>query len=152
MSELSADTALIGPWVFAQINKPWHPVGKEALGLVRDGEVLAGVVFEDYTGVAVSVHIAIGDKHAPVRQLFIAACEYAYNQLGVNKVVGLVSTANLAALSLDLRIGFTPEAIIKGIYPDGDLVILSMSKEDCRWLRRPKEVKNGQQSEDSEAA
>lgn len=151
MTELSNDVALIGPWVFEKIGKPWHPFGREALGLVRDGVPLAGVVFEDYTGSAVSLHVVIEDKHVPVRQLFIAVAEYAFNQLGVKKVLGLVPSTNLAALSLDIRLGFEPEAVIKDVYPDADLVVLSLPRDKCRWLRRAG-VPHGKERQDPEAA
>lgn len=149
---LSGDTELIGAWVFEQIGKPWHPWGRHAIGLVSDtNDVLAGVVFEDYTGACVSLHIAIAHPNVPLRKLITATAEYAFNQLGVKKVIGLVPSDNKAALALDLRLGFSPEAILKGIYPTADLVVLSMTREECRFLR-PSGVHNGEKGQGSEGS
>jgi len=136
MIGLSSDKDLIGPWVFHRIQKTWGPEGREVIGLVKDDEVLAGVVFEDYTGAAMAVHIAVSHENVPLRKFLIAVADYAFNQMAVDKLIGLVPSTNTPALGFDLRLGFKPEAVIKGVYPDGDLVILSLTKEDCRFLPR----------------
>jgi RimJ/RimL family protein N-acetyltransferase len=134
---LSFDKDLVGSWVFNQVGKCWGPEGREAIGLVRDGEVLAGVVFEDYTGVAIQAHIAISSPRVPFRKLLSAAAGYAFNQLRVEKILGMVPSSNKAALKMDLRIGFRPEAVIKGVFKDADLVIMSMAREDCSFIPKP---------------
>ena len=138
--ELSVDKDLIGPWVFRRIQKVWSPAGREVVGLVRDGEPLAGIVFEDNTGVCMTCHIAIAHEHVPLRKLLVAAADYAYNQSGVHKLIGMVRSTNLPALKFDIRIGFKPEAILKDVYPDGDLVVLSMTRDDCKFVPRPRQV------------
>jgi hypothetical protein len=131
---LSFDKDLIGPWVFKQIGKPWGPEGREAIGLVRGTEVLGGVVFEDYTGVCIQAHIALSSARVPCRKLLSAAAGYAFNQMGVQKILGVVRSTNLPALKMDMRIGFKPEAVIKGVFEDGDMVIMSMTREDCSFI------------------
>ena len=132
--ELSTDKHLIGPWVFRRVQKTWAPEGREVVGLVKGEEVLGGMVFEDYTGACMSVHMALAHEHVPVRKLLIACAQYAYNDMGVHKLLGLVRASNLPALKFDLRIGFKAEAIIKDVYPDGDLVVLSMTRDDCKFV------------------
>lgn len=134
MIELSDNKDLIGPWVFNQVNKAWAPEGREALGLVRGEEVLAGVVFEDCTLKSVVAHLAIRHKNVPFRKLIYGTFYYAFIDLGVDKVLGFVNSANKAALKTDLRLGFRPEAIVEGVFPNGDLVIMVMNRSDCRWI------------------
>ena len=132
--ELTADKDLVGPWVFAQLDKAWAPEGREVLGLVRGTEVLAGVVFEDYTMKAVVVHMAVRHKNVPLKRFIPAVFHYAFIDLGVDKMVGFVNSANKAALKTDLRLGFRPEAIVEEVFPNGDLVIMVMNRSECRWI------------------
>lgn len=138
MIELTFDKDLIGPWVFRRVAKVWGPEGREAVGLVgEDGIPVAGIVFEDYTGQggSVSLHISIDNPNIPIRNLLVTAASYCFDQMGVNKVVGLIPSNNVDALRFDMRLGFKPEAVLKDIYPDGDLVILTMYKHECRFYR-----------------
>ena len=139
---ISFDKDLIGPWVFHRVGKPWGPEGREVVGLVKDGEVLGGVVFEDYTGVCIQAHIALASPRVPFRKLLACAAGYAFNQLGVNKIIGVVKSSNLAALKMDLRIGFKPEAIIKDVFEDADMVIMSMVRGDCSFIPEPPTTEN----------
>lgn len=132
--ELSIDKDLVGPWVFSQINKAWAPEGREVVGLVRGEEVLAGVVFEDCTLKSVVAHMAIKHPHVPLKRFVPAVFHYAFIDLGVDKMLGFVSSANKAALKTDLRLGFRPEAIVEGVFPNGDLVIMVMNRSTCRWI------------------
>jgi len=133
---LSTDKNLIGPWVFNRINKTWAPQGREAIGLVRGDEVLGGVVFEDWNLKSVSAHMAWADPSVSARRLILAVFHYAFIDLGAEKVVGCVNSANKAALKTDLRLGFRPEAVIEGVFPDGDLVIVVMDRSACPWIPR----------------
>jgi hypothetical protein len=44
----------------------------------------------------------------------------------------------LKALDFNRKLGFIEEARIAGVFRDADLVIMSMRREDCRWLTRGK--------------
>ena len=61
--------------------------------------------------------------------------DYPFNQLGVKKLIGQVPSSNLKALEFDKKLGFKEEARISDVFPDGDLIVLSMRREDCRWLK-----------------
>jgi hypothetical protein len=39
-------------------------------------------------------------------------------------------------LDFNTKLGFIEEARITGVFRDADLVIMSMRREDCRWLKR----------------
>ena len=140
--DISFDTDLVGPFVFNNVFKKWGPEGRTAIGVVDGDQVLAGMVFEDYSGPggSITVHVAISHPHVPLRKLLVTCAVYAFNQLAVNKVIGLVPSTNTSALKFDLRVGFKPEAIIPGAFPDGDLVILTLVREDCWYLPKTKQA------------
>ena len=135
MIEISSDKYLIGPWVFGQVGKPWHPEGREAIGIVRDEAVLAGTVIEDYTGVSAQMHVAVAHPHVPLRKFVVAGFNYVFNYLDCRQVLGSVKSSNLKALKFDLRLGFEAIAVIPNVYPDNvDMIILRMERSRCPWI------------------
>lgn len=140
--KISFDKHTIGPFVFRNAHKAWGPEGREAIGLVDGDRVLAGVVFEDYSGPGGSVclHVAVAHPNVPLRKLITTCFMYAFNQLAVEKLIGLVPSTNKEALTFDVKLGFKPEAVIEGAFPDGDLVVLTMNREQCRYLPKAKKA------------
>lgn len=134
MIQLSGDKAIVGPWVFARIGKFWHPAGREAIGLLRDGECIAGTVIEDFTGASAQMHVAVAHPNVPLRRLVVAAFNYVFVQQGCQQVLGFVNSSNRAALNFDVRLGFEAIAIVPKVWPDGDLVVLRMERKACRWI------------------
>jgi RimJ/RimL family protein N-acetyltransferase len=74
------------------------------------------------------------------RDLLWIAFHYPFVQLGYKKVFARVHVANTDALKLNLHLGFKEATRLTGVYPmierpdDGDLVIMEMTREECRWL------------------
>jgi hypothetical protein len=65
--------------------------------------------------------------------------DYPFNQLKVKKVAGAINSSKKELLDFDLRLGFKEEGRIRGAYPDGDMIIMTMAREECRWLKlKPK--------------
>ena len=114
----------------------WTPVGKSAIGSVADnGEVLWAAIYDHYEHSSIQVHIAIDDPKVVTRQAIRAVFEYPFLQLGVKKLLGVVNSENTRALTFDMRLGFQVEAVISDVYDRGDMYILSMTQEQCHWLR-----------------
>jgi len=123
----------IAQWVCAAANVQFTP-GMPALGCIVDGVPVAGVVYTDYTGTSIGIHSRCDDRKKITREFFWAIFDYPFNQLGVKRLTGLVSTANLEAQRVDEHLGFVEEARLAGYFADGDAIIYRMWKEDCRWL------------------
>ena len=98
----------------------------------NDG-LLGGVVYTNYTGRSVQMHMAGEPGWGSVKMLWIAF-DYPFNQLGVEKVIGLVAAADEKVLDYDRRLGFTEIARVPDIVPTGDLCVLSMMRSECKWL------------------
>jgi RimJ/RimL family protein N-acetyltransferase len=115
----------------------WFPEGKSALGeLNDDGTPKWAAVYDHYEeGGSIQIHIAIDNPKYVTRQAICACFEYAFYQLGVKKVLGIVNSENERALTFDMRLGFKLEAIIEGVYKMGNMYVLSMTRQQCRWLR-----------------
>ena len=135
--DLSSDVGVLGPWAWKLMGSGlWSPVGKSALGSITDkGDVLWAAIYDHYEGGSIQVHIAIDDPKVVTRQAIQAVFEYPFCQLGVKKLLGVVNSENTRALTFDMRLGFQVEAVISDAYDRGDMYILSMTQEQCHWLR-----------------
>jgi RimJ/RimL family protein N-acetyltransferase len=105
----------------------------------RGGTLLGGVVYKDWTGLggSIAVHVA-GLRDRWVNRALLFVCfDYPFNQLQVKKIFGQISSRNRVAYEAAKHLGFVEEARIRDVYPDGDMVLLSMTREQCRFLEMP---------------
>lgn len=126
----------IGQWVCARVGGRFDPSMATAIGLEKDGVLVAGVMFDNFNGRSISMHVAGEGGHWMTREYARACFGYAFNQLKVNKVIGLVDSSNQAARRYDEHLGFQLEATITGAGKVGDMLIFSMTPEQCRWIGR----------------
>jgi hypothetical protein len=103
--------------------------------LTGDGKLAGGFVFTNYTKVAIQMHMAGFVPGWCSPELLVLAFDYPFNRLKVQRVIGTVPSTNLKALDQDLRVGWKEIARIEGAVEGGDMVVLSMSREQCKWLR-----------------
>jgi hypothetical protein len=138
--ELSKDKDLIGPWVCNKANADWFPGGREVLGLVRNDEVLAGIIFENYTGPSITLHISVDNPHVPLKKLLIAASRYVFRQLGCYKAIATVPSPNNKSINFVTKFGFKLEAIIEGAVLGGDLLIFTLTEEEAGAAHESRKV------------
>jgi RimJ/RimL family protein N-acetyltransferase len=100
------------------------------------GTLLGGVTFSSYTGEhgSVMVHAAGFAPGWCSRDMLWATFDYAFNHLKCKVALAVINSKNKKALAFNKRVGFTVKAIIEDVYPDGDMLILVMPIERCRWL------------------
>ncbi len=103
-----------------------------------EGNLLGGVIYQNYVaGGSITLHVASWHPRWLTHDLLWAIFAYPFVQLKVQKCLGFVPSTNEHALKFDLKIGFHEEHRIRDAVPGGDLVVLSMRKEQCRWLTGP---------------
>jgi RimJ/RimL family protein N-acetyltransferase len=103
---------------------------------VSDENVIDAVcVFDNWTFTAVQTHIWMANPFV-IREGFLnQIAEYAFNQCGMQMLIGLVNSDNQKALGFDKHIGFKELLVIPdGFAPGVDQHILQLRREDCRWL------------------
>ena len=129
----------VAEWVAAQTDCSAHAwAGYVCVGLEKSGALVAGVVLESYNGRNANIHVAGVGKHWLSRNLLTTIFHYAFNHLKLKRLTGLVPASNVAALDFDRHIGFELEYVMPDGAKDGDLCILVMRPEQCRYL--PNEV------------
>lgn len=130
------DRERVAEWVAEQIGMggkwgTYAAIGQEDAA----GHLVVGMVLEGATKTNAFMHVAITDKAKLHRGMVRACFDYAFNQLGLERVTGLVDAGNEAALRFDQHLGFEYEATIpKG--NGGDVIQLVMYKHQCRWIKR----------------
>jgi RimJ/RimL family protein N-acetyltransferase len=129
------DKDWISQWVMARTGDDFPMGCQAALGAVDENDsIVAGVIYDHYTGPCVTATIAVEHKHLP-RQLIRAMFAYPFIQMMVEKVIVYINSANEASFNLAQRLGFVTEATVKNVYEDGDMLVLSLYKRDCIWLK-----------------
>lgn len=133
----------VGRWMQERGAGDWRE-GAKCIGLEKDGRLIAGVMCDWWNGASIYMHVAGEGKRWLDREFLWFAFHYPFEQLKCNVVIGLVSSANEAALRFDRHLGFVESARIKHACPDGDLVVLTITKDQAsRWLKL-KEAQNFQ--------
>jgi RimJ/RimL family protein N-acetyltransferase len=102
--------------------------------LDADGALVGGVVYREYHVASIQAHFAIMQPGKLSRKAIWAAFHYPFVQLGVNKILARIPTSNAKSIHLAERLGFVREALVPGVYPDASQLILSLSRENCRWI------------------
>jgi hypothetical protein len=114
-----------------------HPLPEETvcIGQEIDGNLVAVVGFCSFMPNACQMHVAaVSEVNWMNRDLLWAAFDYPFNVLGVKVILGQICGSNEDALRLNRHLGFKVIAEIPDAHIDGDLVIMAMRREDCRWL------------------
>ena len=116
---------------------PMQPVGgMKGLGLERDGELVAGVLYEGFNGQNVWMHVAGRPGSRWMTRDYLRYCfSYPFEEMKVNRVSGYVNASNLEARRLDEHLGFETEAELKGAAPDGgDVILYVLWRAKCRFI------------------
>ena len=139
---LTFDFLRVAQFVSALTECTIPPSGGAAIGLLRDDELVAGVLYEDFTGSSITATIAVAPGAVLTREFTQAIFTYPFMQLGCGKMLALIHENNWRSHRLVKHMGFKVEAVIADYYPDGALNICTMTKADCRWLEKEHGEKN----------
>lgn len=135
--EILFNSPKVSEWVSDRaLGRVLPPSIVTSIGVIRDGMIVGGVIFQDYTGRdgSVKIHVASIDKRWITPDMLWVTFDYPFNQLGVRKLIGEVPSYNHMAIKFDEKVGFKKIATIEGVFPNGDLLVYEMKREDCRWL------------------
>jgi RimJ/RimL family protein N-acetyltransferase len=115
----------------------YNPVVDQCISCVNaKDQLLGGVIYKDYTGPggSITAHTAGFNKRWVNEEMLWVCFDYPFNQLKVKKMWGQVPASNQKALKFNKSLGFEVEQVIKDVYPDGDMNLMSMYREQCRYL------------------
>lgn len=125
-------TPEIGHWAAERLGMGFHEQRSRALGLVKDGKIIAGVIYENWNRRSIMVHMVAEGR---LNRAFISAIfHYAYRVCAVEKVLCPVTSSNTQSRRLVQHMGFCEEARLQDCHPDGDIVLYTLKRDDCRFL------------------
>lgn len=125
---------IVGPWVCSLSGGTWIKGRGTALGLVRDNQIIAGVLYEDWNGANVNVHIAANGVNWLNREFLRVMFDYPFRQLGCNRLTSVTYSGNHASLRFQKHLGFEHEAVLREAHPTGDLIVMAMHRDKCKWF------------------
>ena len=123
----------VGRWVCSRMGASFHVGGAQAIGCERDFKLIAGAIFENWTGRSMTVHWAIDDRIP--KEFLYAIADYSFNGCGIEKLIAPVDTGNIVMTKLAFKLGFTREAMIRNAGKVGDIALFTMPKKNCRFLK-----------------
>ena len=104
-----------------------------AIGDVKDGVLIAGFAFENWNSNNLWGHSRI--DASPGKQFWIETADYIFNQCGVKRFSATVEASNKEAIKLNLHIGFEIDAVLKDAGKTGDLLVMVLWRDKCRFLK-----------------
>lgn len=122
-----------GVWTAARVGTAFAPETDIAIGLLRHGDFVAGVIYEDWNGKSIVAHIAVSRRMTPF--YLWAIFDYPFNVCGAHKVVCPIPANNARSIKLATKMGFTEEARLKDACEAGDILLFTLTKTDCRFLK-----------------
>jgi len=133
-------TSIVCPWVSERTETPINS-GATGIGLVQGGKLVAGVMYDRYTGRSIMATIAI-DNLLPSKEFWKVIFDYPFNQLAVEKILVTISSGNKQSIRLAWKLGFRLVGVIDDIYDDGDMLIGVLYKHECKWLEKHHGIKS----------
>lgn len=128
----------IGPGVVEWVAKKTNDFGNfgcaVGIGWLHDGEIVAGVAYNEFNGPNINAHIAV-DR--PLTRAFVKIIfDYPFNKAKVDRVTCLIGEDNTKSRKLCQHFGFHEEARLAGAHPGGDLIIYRLWRNECKWLEK----------------
>lgn len=108
------------PYIWSKLEATIH--------LERHGQLVAAAGYTDYiAGASISGHIVAQRLN---RAFVEAILFYPFGQLGVRRLSALIPGSNARVKRFVEHIGFTHEATLKHIFPNDDLLVYRLLREE----------------------
>lgn len=121
---------------FAERAKIDCPKETMCIGQEKDGELIAVLAYSGFTENLCQIHVESTDVLWLTRELIFALFDYPFNKVGVKVILAPICKDNIKSLNLCRKLGFEKVAEIPYAHPDGDLVVMSMKRNQCKWLQQ----------------
>lgn len=128
------DADVVGPWVCSKVGHQWARDSATAIGrLDANGNLLAGVLYDNWNGANIMQHIAAEGNWATPWFLGMIF-HYPFVKLKAKRTTAGVCSTNKKCLSLVQSMGFEYEGKLTRGTPKGDLLVFVMWPEKCKYL------------------
>lgn len=122
-------------WAAGKIGIAAFRPDARAIGLERNGSLIAAAVYDTFSPGTCLMHIASdGSGRWLTKDFLFRMFAYPFLQCGFRRVTGLISASNTASLTFARHIGFRDEGVLREEAPDGDVIVLGMLRRECKWI------------------
>ena len=105
------------------------------IGVVRDGQIVAGVVYSNFREGNIEATLAITDKRWASRAVLKGLFMYPFKQLGCRRITCVIPADNTASVKLCTKLGFRIEGRCRQVFGPVDGIICGMIAADCKWIQ-----------------
>jgi RimJ/RimL family protein N-acetyltransferase len=105
-----------------------------AIGVEKDGELVAGCVYNEFRGHSIHVSIASTTPRWATRSTLAAFFGYPFEQLQVKRLTAYTGKSMQSVRDFLERLGFKPEGCVRDGFADDDCMVYGMLRNECRWI------------------
>lgn len=134
-----------GNQVMQAMDSLFSPVTMQVISRSENGKFMGGIVYENYTGKggSILVHIASTSRHWINKDMLFIMFDYPFVQLDCKQAFAQVKASNEDCLKFCRSIGWQEVITLEGVFPDDDMILLRLRREDCRFLNlRPRTIRS----------
>lgn len=127
------EDAAIRAWVGARVGMP--AIEGAAIGVARGRRLVAGVVYNGFTGRDVQVTCAADTPTWPTPDVLAGLLAYPFLQLGCARITCATELANRRVQRFLAHLGFRREGVLRDWFDTGDAAVYGLLRRDAaRWL------------------
>ena len=132
MIEIITDKLALSRWYRHEVGESGEDRRCVAVGLKRDGKIVAAAIFRHFFWPDIEIHFAINGLATEeyTREVF----KYPFIEAGALHITAPIPASNHKCIRLAEHLGFVQEGIKRNAHKDGDLLLYGMTKEECQWL------------------
>ena len=121
----------VGRWMHQHGAGQWRD-GATCIGLERDGEIIAGTMYDWFNGASIYANIVI--VGSVTREFLWFISYYPFVQLGAKVVLAQIAGDNKRSQEFVARFGFSLFTVIPDADPSGMLLLYGLYADQCKWL------------------
>jgi RimJ/RimL family protein N-acetyltransferase len=120
----------------SEVGKFEYPLETACIGQEKDGNLIAVLGYNNLTPNSCQIHVASTDVYWLNKDLLFAIFDYPFNKLKVKVILAPICKGNVKSLNLCRKLGFEQVADIPYGHPEGDLIVVAMKRNQCKWLQQ----------------
>ena len=120
----------------SEVGKYDYSQNTACIGQEKDSKLIAVVGYNNFLPNSCQMHIASMDVLWPTKDFLFAVFDYPFNKLKVKVIIAPICKDNVKSLNLCRKLGFEQVADIPYGHPDGDLIVVAMKRNQCKWLQQ----------------